>query len=135
MVSKRCKMHETSLMSNPHRKHARNFLAWSGWDCGKSQLQASLGFHDKKIVMTVDSSGSQNLSPVAENTVIVLNTDVERHHEINMTRTQWHKEELSTANMLPCSMTRHTTQQEGKRNSHTYLSQNSRKEVRKRSQD
>ncbi|XP_040613389.1 uncharacterized protein LOC121144120 [Mesocricetus auratus] len=43
--------------------------------------------------MTADSCVSQSLSPVVEKTVIVLNTDDERHHEINTTRTQWPKEE------------------------------------------
>lgn len=78
------------LLSSLYRKHARNFLDWSGLDCGKGLLQASLGFYGKKTVMTIESCGPQSLSPVAEKSV---NPNVERHHEINIARTQRHKEE------------------------------------------
>lgn len=96
-----------SPVSSLRWKHAKNFLDWSGWDCGKGLLQTSLYFHGKKIVMTVDSCVSQSLSPVAENTVIVLITADGRHLVINTTRTQWHKEETCQF----CEHNRHNSQQ------------------------
>lgn len=106
MVGKRCKSHETSSVQ-PLPETRKKFLDWSGLDCGKGLLQASLGFHGKKTVMTIESCGSQSLSPVAEKTIIVLNPNVERHHEINITRTQWHKEE----SLQLCEQNRNTSQQ------------------------
>lgn len=122
------------LLSNLYRKHARNFLDWSGLDCGKGLLQASLGFYGKKTVLTTESCGSQSLSPLAEKPVIVPNPDVERHHEINITKTQ--------ESFQLCEQDRNTSQhtcclvqwqgcspeeEEKKLCSHTYLSQHSRK--------